>query len=73
MDVLHLHLKDWGCALYPKELPYANRALCYDFKPRHSGKLVLEFWITPFDYAGWEGPQITVEKCNPENTLIVLS
>ena len=42
----------WGCAQYTKDLPYANAAYDYNFKPGASGKLVLEFWITPFDYAG---------------------
>ena len=34
-----------------KDLPYANAAYGYNFKPGEAGKLVLEFWITPFDYA----------------------
>ena len=42
----------WGCAQYTKDLPYANAAYDHNFKPGASGKLVLEFWITPFDYAG---------------------
>ena len=50
----------WGCAQYIKELPYANHAIKYNFKPGEPGKLVLEFWITPFDYAGCEGPQRAV-------------
>src|ERR1035438_376961 len=41
----------WGCAQYIKRLPYANAAYNYNFKPGESGKLVLEFWITPFDYS----------------------
>ena len=50
----------WGCNSYVKELPYANAAYNYNFKPGESGKLILEFWITPFDYAGCEGPQRAV-------------
>ena len=42
----------WGSQPWIKELPYANSACKYDFKPGESGKLILEFWITPFDYAG---------------------
>jgi len=42
----------WGSQPWIKELPYANSAYNYDFKPGESGKLILEFWITPFDYAG---------------------
>ena len=64
---------DWGCAQYTKELPYANHALKYDFKPGQPGKLVLEFWITPFDYAGCEGPERAVESVLTENKLIGLS
>jgi PKD domain len=62
----------WGCAQYTKSLPYANHAYHYDFKPGQPGKLVLEFWITPFDYAGCEGPQRAVESVLTENKLIGL-
>jgi hypothetical protein len=64
---------DWGCAQYTKELPYANHALKYNFKPGEPGKLVLEFYITPFDYAGCEGPERAVESVLTENKLIGLS
>ena len=60
----------WGSATWIKELPYANAAYSYDFKPGESGKLVLEFWITPFDYAGPEGPQRAVESVLSENKII---
>lgn len=69
--------KDWamvyGCAQYVKELPYANHAYHYHFKPGQSGKLVLEFYITPFDYAGCEGPQRAVESHLRENEIIGIS
>jgi hypothetical protein len=64
---------DWGCAQYTKELPYANHAIKYNFRPGESGKLVLEFYITPFDYAGCEGPERAVESVLTENKLIGLS
>jgi hypothetical protein len=64
---------DWGCAQYTKDLPYANHAYKYNFKPGEPGKLVLEFWITPFDYAGCEGPERAVESVLTENKLIGLS
>jgi len=64
---------DWGCAQYTKDLPYANHAYNYNFKPGQSGKLILEFWITPFDYAGCEGPERAVESVLTENKLIGLS
>jgi hypothetical protein len=60
----------WGCNAYVKNLPYANAAYGYSFKPGESGKLILEFWITPFDYAGCEGPQRAVESVLTENKLI---
>jgi len=41
----------WGCQPWIKELPYANAAYQYNFKHGESGKLVLEFFVTPFDYA----------------------
>jgi hypothetical protein len=63
----------WGCAQYTKELPYSNHAYHYDFKPGQPGKLVLEFWITPFDYAGCEGPERAIESVLTENKLIGLS
>ena len=63
----------WGSPTWIKELPWANAACAYDFKPGESGKLVLEFWITPFDYAGPEGPQRAVESVLTENKIIGLS
>jgi hypothetical protein len=64
---------DWGCAQYTKDLPYANHAYNYNFKSGQPGKLILEFWITPFDYAGCEGPERAVESVLTENRLIGLS
>lgn len=63
----------WGAPQWIKELPYANAACKYDFKPGESGRLVLEFWITPFDYAGAEGPDRAVESVLTENKIIGLS
>ena len=63
----------WGCNRYVKELPYANAAYNYSFKNGEPGKLVLEFWITPFDYAGCEGPERSVESRLWENKLIGMS
>jgi hypothetical protein len=62
----------WGCQPYIKELPYANAAYNYNFKNGQPGKLVLEFWITPFDYAGCEGPERAVESRLWENKLLGL-
>jgi hypothetical protein len=63
----------WSSATWIKELPWANAKCIYDFKPGQPGKLVLEFWITPFDYAGPEGPQRAVESVLSDNKLIGLS
>ncbi|MBC8874885.1 MAG: PKD domain-containing protein [Planctomycetes bacterium] len=41
----------WGSQPWIKELPFANAAYKYNFKHGESGKLVLEFFVTPFDYA----------------------
>ncbi|MEZ6060270.1 MAG: PKD domain-containing protein [Planctomycetaceae bacterium] len=41
----------WGSQPWIRELPFANAACRYGFKHGESGKLVLEFFITPFDHA----------------------
>lgn len=63
----------WGCQPWIKDLPWANHAQRYSFKQGQSGKYVLEFYITPFDYAGCEGPQRAVPSELYENKLIGLS
>lgn len=63
----------WGCQPWIKDLPWANAAYNYTFKHGKSGKLVLEFWITPFDYAAYEGPGRSVVSELNENSIIGLS
>ena len=63
----------WGSPTWIKELPWANAAQSFNFKPGEPGKYVLEFWITPFDYAGPEGPQRAVESVLTENKIIGLA
>jgi hypothetical protein len=63
----------WGPQQWLKELPYSNAACSYNFKPGESGKLTLEFWITPFAYASPEGPKASVESELTENKIIGLS
>jgi hypothetical protein len=63
----------WGAPTWTKELPWANAACSYNFKPGESGRIVLEFWITPFDYAGPEGPRRAVESVLSENKIIGLA
>lgn len=61
----------WGSQPWIKQLPYANAAYDYDFKPGESGTLRLEFYITPFDYAG-NDPSRSVESKLYENKPIGL-
>ena len=62
----------WGSARWAKYLPWANAAYKKDFKG-DSGKLTLEFWITPFDYASWEGPDRSIPSKLEENKIIGLT
>ena len=63
----------WNAATWTKDFPHANAKTRFDFKPGEPGKLTLEFWITPFDYAGPEGPQRAIESVLRENKIIGLS
>lgn len=63
----------WSSATWIKEFPWANAATSYDFKPGEAGKLTLEFYITPFDYAAPEGPQRSAPSVLAENKIIGLS
>ncbi|GAB3873999.1 hypothetical protein GCM10028824_26550 [Hymenobacter segetis] len=63
----------WGAQPWIKKLPYSNIAYSYDFKPGQPGKLTAEFWITPFDYAGAEGPARAVESVLMEGKKIGLT
>jgi len=62
----------WSAASWIKNFPHANAATSFDFKPGEPGKLTLEFWITPYDYAGPEGPQRAIESVLRENKIIGL-
>lgn len=61
----------WGSQPWIKDLPYANKAYNYNFKPGEAGKLILEFWITPFDYAG-NNPERAIKSILKENNNIGL-
>ena len=63
----------WGPQQWLKYLPYANYAYDYSFKHGESGRLRMEFYITPFDYASPEGPGKSVESRLYENKKIGLS
>jgi len=63
----------WGCQPWICRFPWANQAYDYHFRHGESGNLVLEFWITPFDYAPWDGAGRAVVSQLEENTIIGLS
>jgi len=63
----------WGCQPWAAELPWANAAYSYSFKHGESGKLTLEFYITPFDYAAYEGSSYAIQSKLEENKVIGLS
>jgi hypothetical protein len=70
--------KDWCMAWGPqapwiKKLPWSNVAYKYDFKPGQGGKLVMEFWVTPFDFAPPEGPEKAVATKLVEGKSVALS
>lgn len=62
----------WGCQPWIKDLPYANAASKFDFQPGESGKLTLEFMITPFDYAPPDAARAVPSKLL-ENKVIGMS
>lgn len=62
----------WGCQPWVKRLPYANAAYRYNFQPGESGKLTLEFFITPFDYAPADESRAVPTKLE-DNKIIGLS
>ncbi len=63
----------WGCQPWIAEFPFANSETSYDFSHGESGTLIQEFWITPFDFAPYEGPEHAVESKLTENEIIGLS
>ena len=63
----------WGSQSWISEFPQANYAYDYHFKHGESGTLRLEGWITPYDYAPYEGPQRAVESELWENKVIGLA
>ncbi len=63
----------WGPQQWLKYLPYSNYAYDYHFSHGQSGKLRMEFYITPFDYASPDGPEKSVESHLYENKKIGLS
>lgn len=50
----------WGPQQWLKEEPYSKYAYNYSFEEGGSGKLILEFYITPYDYASPRGAEYSV-------------
>jgi hypothetical protein len=63
----------WGCQPWIAELPWSNAAYSYTFRQGESGRLILEFWITPFDYAPYEGPGRAIVSRLRENGIVGLA
>lgn len=63
----------WGNAYWIKDFPYANVACDHHVSPGESGKIRMEWWITPFDFASHEGFEQSVVSTLQENHLIGLS
>jgi hypothetical protein len=63
----------WGNTPWLKEFPYSLSATKYNFKNGDSGRLQMEFYITPYDFASFDGPQNSIESKLKENTLIGMS
>jgi hypothetical protein len=63
----------WGNTPWIKEFPYANVAYKYNFKSGESGRLLMEFYVTPFDHASFDGPEHSIISNLKENELIGIS
>jgi len=63
----------WGSQPWIGDFPYSNYAYSYDFEHGESGKLILECWITPYDYAPFNRPEDAVETHLEEGAQIGLS
>jgi len=63
----------WGNFPWIKEFPFANSASKYNFKQGESGRLQMEFYITPFDFASFDGPEKSIVSVLKENDLIGIS
>lgn len=63
----------WGGQSWISQFPYSNWAYDYNFEHGESGKLTLEFWVTPFNHAPSAGPEHAVESQLKENELVGIS
>lgn len=62
----------WGPQQWLKQKPFSDYAYQYDFKDGESGKLKLEFYITPYDYASPKGDDYSIQSDLHANKLIGL-
>ena len=62
----------WGTQPWVKDLPFANAAYNYKFNPGEKGKLILEFFVTPFDFAPPDPSRAVATKLE-ENKRIGMS
>ena len=62
----------WGPQQWLKEKPFSDYVFKYDFKEGESGKLMLEFYITAYDYASPQGADFSIESDFYANKLIGL-
>jgi hypothetical protein len=63
----------WGNTAWIKDFPYLNIAYNYNFKHGEGGKLKIEFWITSFDHADYNGTDRSVITQLKENDHLGLS
>lgn len=63
----------WGNFPWIKEFPFANSACQYNFNPGESGRLQMEFYITPFDFSSFDGPENSVISNLKENNIVGIS
>lgn len=62
----------WGPQQWLKNSPYSAHAYRYNFEEGEKGKLTLEFYITPYDYASPKGAEYSIPSELYENKLIGL-
>ena len=63
----------WGSQQWLIEKPWARHAYNYDFGFKEAGVLYLEFYITPFNYASFRGPDFSARHKMEESETIGLS
>ncbi len=63
----------WGSQQWLIEKPWGEAEYTYDFKMKEPGVLLLEFSITPFNYASFRGPEYSAVHKLVENEIVGLS